>query len=116
MAKQGAMLRLTITISIVIIIIVYAIFNSRFLIKGPTLEIFDLVDGQIFSEENLVEINGRATNISLITLNDSQIFVDQSGYFSEKILLTDRLNTVEIYVEDKFGKSVREKLVLIYQK
>ena len=45
MAKQGSMFRLTIILLIVGIVLTYVFFNTRLLIKGPEVEIYDLYDG-----------------------------------------------------------------------
>ena len=114
MAKQGAMFRLTILLIVVAIVVIYSIFNSRLLIKGPFIEIYDLKDGQILSEDNLVEIKGRVDNISSLTLNGRVIFVDENSNFNEKILLTNKVNPINICAKDRFGKSVEEKITLVY--
>ena len=112
MARQGSMFRLTIALIIIIIIVLYVVFNTRLLIKGPQVEIYDLQDGQKISEE-LVVIKGKATDISFISLNDRQIFIDEDQMFNEKMLLTNRVNKVEVYAKDKFGKEKKERLFLI---
>jgi hypothetical protein len=115
MARQGIFLKITISTAIVVIVLAYIVFNSRFLIKGPNIEELNIYDGQIFEEENLIEITGKAYNISFISLNGRQIFIDEENNFNEKLLLTNKINPIEIYTEDKFGKTDIEKLIVIYK-
>jgi hypothetical protein len=115
MAKQGSLFRLTVTIVTVLLILIYIIFNSRLIIKGPVIEIFDLRDGQVFENDGLVEIKGSAKNISYISLNDRAIFIDENHNFKENFLMTNEINTVEIYAKDKFGKETRKRLTLVYK-
>lgn len=112
MAKQGSLFKLTLTIIIVFVVVTYAIFNTRLLIKGPEIEIIDLVSGQKI-EEDLVEIKGKVNDISFISLNDRQIFIDENKMFKEKILLTNKINNVKIYAENKFGKSDLKEIILV---
>ena len=41
--------------------------------------------------------------------------LNESGNFKENFLLTNEINTVEIYAKDKFGKETRERLTLVYK-
>lgn len=116
MTRQGYMFRLTIIIAIVVLIIAYAIFNTRLIIRGPSVHIYDLVDGQIIEGDGLVEIKGEVQNATYISLNGRQIFVDEKDHtFEEKFLLTSRINYFEIFVSDKFGKTDRKKMILVYK-
>jgi len=114
MAKQGAMFRLTIIIMMVLTVVIYAVFNSRLLIKGPSVELFDIYNGQRFSGDGFVEIKGKADNISSLKMNGRTIYIDENHIFSEKILLTNTINPIEIYAQDKFGKSTTKSITLIY--
>ena len=116
MARQGYMFRLTVTITIALLIIFYVVFNTRLIIKGPSVAIYDLKDGQIVEGDGLVEIKGSAQNISFISLNGRQIFMDEKTHqFNEKVLLTSHINPFEIFVKDKFGKEDRKNITLVYK-
>lgn len=112
MAKQGSMFRLTITILVILVVLIYTIFNTRLIIKGPVVDIFELKDGQEI-ESSLIDIKGQAKNISFISLNGRQIYIDKENIFQERILLNDRINPIEIYAKDKFGKEIHKKITLI---
>jgi hypothetical protein len=112
MSRQGSMFKLTITLLISVVVIFYVIFNTRLLFRGPEITIYELTNGQKVTE-GLVEIKGKANDISFISLNGRQIFIDENQMFSEKVLLTNKVNVVEIYAEDKFGKKDLEELTLI---
>jgi hypothetical protein len=114
MSRQGPLIKLIMALVIIALIVSYAVFNSRFLIDGPSIEIYDLVDGQII-EEDIVHVRGNVKNISFISLNGRQIFINEQGEFDEELLLTNRLNPIEIYAKDKFDKEVIEKLILIHR-
>lgn len=112
MSRQGSLFKITISTLIVLIVVFYTIFNTRLIIKGPSIEVFELQDGQKL-EADLVNIRGLAKNISFISLNGRQIFIDENSEFNERLLLTNEFNEIEIYAEDKFGKKEIKKLTLV---
>lgn len=112
MSRQGSLFKITISTLIVLIVVFYTIFNTRLIIKGPSIEVFELQDGQKL-ESDLVNIRGLAKNISFISLNGRQIFIDENSEFNERLLLTNEFNEIEIYTEDKFGKKEIKKLTLV---
>ncbi|OGG47484.1 hypothetical protein A3D66_00265 [Candidatus Kaiserbacteria bacterium RIFCSPHIGHO2_02_FULL_50_9] len=92
----------------------YALFEARFLIQGPVVTIDTPRNGQSVSVP-LVEIAGKAKNISDITLNDRKIFVDEQGYFHEQLLLFYGYNILTLTAHDRFGRETQKVLELVYQ-
>jgi hypothetical protein len=97
-----------------IVIFSYAIFQARNIILGPIIEINSPENG-ISVNKSLVEIVGKARNISHISMNDNQIFTDDKGVFREKLLLSYGYNIITIRVRDRFDREVTKKLELIYK-
>lgn len=112
MAKQGSMFRLTIIVAVVLLLLGYAIFNTRLLISGPKIILEDLYNGMTV-ENDLIEIRGVAEGISYLSLNGRQIYVDQNHNFKEKVLLTDKINYIEIFAKDKFEKTQTKKITIL---
>lgn len=92
----------------------YAYLKSREFIMGPRITINSPENGTSFSSA-LITIEGNAQNISHITLNDSPIFIDSQGRFSEKLLLLPGYNIITLKAEDRFGKKTEKALELVYQ-
>lgn len=92
----------------------YAVFQGYDLIRGPILEVTSPIHGQSFTEAP-IEITGRAENISFIYLNDTQIFVDPEGNFTEKLLLLPGYNIITVRATDRFNREVTRELHLILQ-
>src|SRR3990167_11385957 len=67
------------------LIVGYSAFQAKNLLTGPTLSIESPINGETINQE-MFRVKGEAHNISHITLNDSQIFVDEKGVFEEKII------------------------------
>ncbi|MBX4210668.1 hypothetical protein KW783_01725 [Candidatus Parcubacteria bacterium] len=92
----------------------YSLYQARNLIRGPVLSFVTPENGGR-EHSSLVEIRGRAENISYITLNDRQIFVDENGNFKEKLLLSDGYNIMKLRAQDKFGRDKTEIIQLVYK-
>lgn len=96
-------IRLSFSVLIAIIVIGYSIFSARHIIKGPTIVVASPLNGEL-TASNFVEIKGQSENLNYISLNDRQIFVDDSGKFKEKLLLYTGENVIKLYGKDKFGR------------
>lgn len=100
---------------IIMAIIGYSFFQSRNLIRGPSLDLMTPKNGSTVTDP-LVEIKGVAKNISFISLNNRQIFVDENGNFHEELLLSPGYNLWKIEAKDKFGRIVSKRLELVLSK
>lgn len=98
----------------VLLIIGYGLFQSKKIIGGPKISLSSPTPGQVVHRSD-VDITGVATNISAISLNDRPIFIDESGNFSEKLMLYPGYNIIKIRAEDKFGSSVEKDIEMVYQ-
>jgi hypothetical protein len=89
----------------------YSLFQARFLILGPQIWINYPEDGATV-ENSLVTIEGDARNVAWISLNDHQIFTDESGKWSEKLIVSQGLSIMTVKARDRFGR-VTEKQIRI---
>ncbi len=110
---KRANIKTVIFILLLLGILGYTYFQMQNLVTGPVLTISEPQSGDVFTS-SLVEISGAAKNISSISLNDRQIYIDESGAFKEKILLSKGYNIVTIRAEDRFGIETKEVLELVY--
>lgn len=92
----------------------YAFYKSKDLIGGPTITINEPKNGSSVSEQ-LVKVAGVAKNINKIFLDDRPIYIDESGSFNERLLLSKGYNIVKISAWDKFGKKTEKTLELVYK-
>jgi len=114
MTRQPGKIALrVIIVSLVIVLIAgYSLFQARNIIRGPEINISSPSSGSTVHTP-LVTIAGNADNISFITLNDRQIFVNSSGNFSEHLLLAPGYNVWTLSAKDKFGRVVSKKIELV---
>ncbi len=117
MMQQDGKTIIKILIAILIItgIAGYSLYQGRNLIKGPELIITSPANGITVSDP-IISINGSAKNISYISLNDRQIFVDKDGIFKEELLLASGYNVWKVEAKDKFGRVVSKKIEIILKK
>ena len=94
------------------LLVVYIFFQARFLLAGPILQVNTPTDGATVTE-SLVTISGSTKNISRITLNDRQIFVDKHGTFSEQLLLPMGYTVFTVAAEDRFGRETKEYIKIV---
>lgn len=97
---------------LVLIIAGYSIFQAQKLIRGPIIDIYTPENGATYSQ-TLIQIDGRARNISYLNLNGRAIFTDKNGNFSEKLLLSPGYNIIKLDARDKFKNYTEKKLEII---
>ncbi len=93
------------------ILILYVLFQARFLILGPRVTITYPKDAQEVYDP-LLTMTGKAYNIAWISLNGRQIYTDEKGFWSEKLLLSPGASIITLKVRDRFGRE-REKQVRV---
>jgi hypothetical protein len=96
-----------------LIILGYGYFEARYLISGPQITVAEPLDGTETTIK-LIDISGKVQNITLITLNDRQIFIDENGNFREPFLLSPGYNIVRLDAKDKFGRTNEKVIELVY--
>ena len=97
-----------------LLLVIYSLYQARFLILGPQVWIESHSDGEVVSD-GVIVIGGRANNVSWISLNDRQIFTDEKGYWSEKLITSSGTSIMTLKARDRFGRET-EKSVLIVLK
>ena len=108
-ASRALAIRITLVVIISILILGYGLFQARNLINGPEINISSPKNGDSVVDP-LVIVSGSTFNITHITLNDRQIFVDKQGKFIEKLLVPPGYTIIKLAAQDKFGR-VTQKLV-----
>lgn len=94
------------------LIVLYVMYQARFLIEGPKLNLID--EPESVQNSQLVHLRGKASNISTINLNGRQIFTDRTGYFNEALLLENGYNVATIQATDRYGRTQRIVKQFVY--
>ena len=98
--------------ALAIVFIGYCLFQARFLILGPRVTIQSHADG-VAVIAPLITLSGSARNAAWISLNDRQIFTDEEGFWSEKLILSPGTSIMTVKVSDRFGREQTESIQLI---
>lgn len=109
-----SLLRISIFSVLGLIIVGYSLFQAQKILRGPVIDIYTPENGATYNQA-LIEIDGRARNISYLNLNDRPIFTDKDGYFKEKLLLSPGYNIIKLDAMDKF-KKYTEKIIQVILK
>lgn len=96
-----------------IIFTFYCFFQARFIIWGPSVTIESHQNGEV-TTSSVVVLFGRAKNAAWLSLNGRQIFTDEKGFWSEKLLLADGESIMRVLVRDRFGRESEETKRIIY--
>lgn len=90
----------------------YVIFQARFLITGPQLEMV-AADSQVVNQRQIT-LAGSAFNISRLWLNDRPIFTDAQGHFSEALVLENGYTITTVRAEDRYGRETTVQRTYVY--
>lgn len=90
----------------------YSIFQARALLIGPQVWITSPKDGQVASSP-IVVIEGHSRNIAWISLNGHQIFTDEEGVWSEKLIVSKGMSIMTVEASDRFGRETKKGVRIV---
>ncbi|NCN08135.1 hypothetical protein GW944_01005 [Candidatus Parcubacteria bacterium] len=99
-------------ILIFVLLAIYAMYQARFLILGPSVTITSHEDGAVVSGP-LITLEGLAKNISWISLNGRQIFTNEKGFWSEKLIVATGTSIMTVRVKDRLGRESEDEIRII---
>jgi len=97
---------------LIAVIVGYGYFEARRYLTGPEMIIDYPANGSTLYDD-LLTIEGRARNVSRLTLDGRQIFTDEHGVFKERLVLATGYNVILAQAEDRFGRSTNTKLEVV---
>lgn len=94
------------------LVLSYILFQARFLVAGPQIVIKD--DLTVQHNERTIYLSGTAQNITHLWLNDRQIYTDESGNFSEALVLENGYTIATLRARDRFGRETKIERPFVY--
>src|SRR3989344_6940155 len=85
------------------VIIGYSILEARSLFDRDNLIITNPPNGSTLGQE-LINIEGQASNVASISINGLPLFVDEDGNFTAPYIMAPGYNIIEVALKDKFGR------------
>jgi hypothetical protein len=107
-------LKFLITTLFVCLLVGYSIFQVHKLATGPVIDV-ELPKQAVITGSGMLKLQGVASNIAFITVNDSPIYIDEKGLFSVNLLLYPGYNVIKLYGRDKFGKTLTRLVEVTYK-
>jgi len=95
-----------------LLITLYALSRSLNYIHGPTINIFQPINGSAVASST-VTIIGQALRVNSLSLNGKDVFIDEAGNFKETLLIFHGLNEITLSAKDQFGRSTNKQLELV---
>ena len=92
----------------------YFLYEAKDLLFGFSAEILYPQAGEAFKTSDM-RVSGKVFEASHISLNGRQIFTDENGDFSEKLILFTGLNIIELEAVNKFGRAIRDRRYVVVQ-
>ena len=89
----------------------YALFEARGQIFGPTIEIQKY---ETLVHDSFFQIGGKAERISKLTMNGNDISVTEKGDFMEAYVLAPGYNRIVFDARDTYGRTTNNILEITY--
>lgn len=94
------------------IFLAYVLYQARYLILGPGLIVKSHADGAV-ATTSVITLSGTARNAAWLSLNERQIFTDEEGVWSEKLIVGEGVSIMTLRVRDRFGREAEKRLRLV---
>ncbi len=101
-------------ILVVLFLGIYFLYQARGFLIGPEIVVDSPKAGEV-THDSYLQVKGQAFNISSLSMNGRQIFINERGDFNEDLLLARGYNIIEITAADKFGRISKEKREVILE-
>ncbi len=102
-------IKFSVVFVVVILLAVYFFNQSKVFLLGPQLKIDNPINGQTLTD-SFVLVNGVASNVVALLINDQVILIDSFGNFNKNLILARGYNIIELIARDKFNREVYKKL------
>lgn len=90
----------------------YGVWQARFLIVGPAITVSE--PPSIVQNDRTVMVSGTAKNATGLFLNGRPIVTDQSGAFTEAVILENGHTVVSIDAHDRYGRATHWEQPFVY--
>ena len=96
-----------------LLLVAYSLYQARSFLTGPRIWIESPQDGAVVANA-VVTIEGRSRNIAWISLNDRQIFTDEKGWWSEKLIVSQGTSIMTVKARDRFGRQTEKSVRIVF--
>ena len=93
----------------------YIFYQASFLFRLPSIIIFNPPEKEFVVHQSTIEIQGKVTMESSLTINGQNVNISEGGIFDEKIYLQKGLNIIQLEAKNRLGKVKKKTLRVFYQ-
>ena len=93
-------------------IVWYVQFQARNIIQGPTINLTS--EYVPLQHERSIGLVGHAQNIVKLSLNGREIHTDESGVFTQTLVLPNGYTIMELTAQDRFGRTTSLQKTYVY--
>ena len=93
----------------ILLLVGYGLFEGRRLLEGPRITITSPAPGSTIGTPTVL-IEGVATNIAFLTINDKPSYTDESGRFRQLLAPPPGYTVVSVAATDRFGRRASESV------
>ncbi len=106
-------LKLVLLAILALVILGYVAFQARFLIIGPVVRL--TTETKPVYNDRTIEIAGQAENVTYLTLNGRSIYTNETGAFTEKLVLENGYTIMTIRAQDRYGRETTLTRSFVYR-
>lgn len=101
-------------VAVAAVIVGYSWFRMNDIWAGPEIVISNPKMAKK-TDQQVIQLRGRAFDIAFLYLNGRQIFTDKAGHFSQTIVLSPGYNTITVRGRNQYGRQTREVIHIVYK-
>lgn len=105
-------LRTLFFVAVAVLFVAYVHFQARNLLAGPQITL--TTDPPEIEHEQLINLEGTAKNITLLTMNGTPISTDDQGNFSHPLVLENGYTIMTLTAHDRFGHTTTVTRRFVY--
>jgi len=100
-------------IAFIIVLLGYAYFEAQNILFGPQINLGS--NSTITVQDQKIKITGTVKNVTSLTLDGRPLLIDESGAFTDTLILAKGANTFVFNAQDKFTNTTSNTLRVYYQ-
>ncbi len=98
-----------VALGLILFTLAYGLFQARVLLEGPELTVRAPVPGASLTEP-LMEVRGKAHNVTRVTINGRPITTTPEGDFNDTLVTPSGYGVVLVEATNRFGYHIEERI------
>ena len=95
-----------------LIVIGYAGYRSLPYVSGPSIRVYQPIDGSSVASTT-VDVAGKVERVNSLTIDGNLTAVDEAGAFDTTLIVQPGVNLIQLHATDQFGRSTETVLRIL---